>query len=103
MIDLFFIENKCLYNEIQDLKREGNKVQEGGFELGSIASKRPWHTLYLPLELMNYPLFYNVDYPNHTLVGGVTVNSLCQQGGLIALSVNKTLLENIPTVTCKPH
>jgi len=27
------------------------------------------------------------DSPNHTVVGGVSVNSLCQQGGLFALSV----------------
>ncbi len=31
-------------------------------------------------------IFFQVDYPNHTLVGEVSVNSLCQQGGLFALS-----------------
>ncbi len=33
--------------------------------------------------------FFNVDYPNHTLVDGVSVNSICQQGGLFAFSVNR--------------
>ncbi len=42
-----------------------------------------------PLKLRTHSRFYNVDYPNHTLVGGVRVNSLCQQGGLFALSVNR--------------
>ncbi len=31
----------------------------------------------------------NIVYANQTLVGGASVNSLCQQGGLFALSVNK--------------
>ncbi len=31
-------------------------------------------------------VFCNVNYPNHTLVGGV---SFCQQSGLFALSVNR--------------
>ncbi len=35
--------------------------------------------------------FCSVDYPNHTLMGRVSVSSLCQQGGLLALSVNVTL------------
>ncbi len=34
-------------------------------------------------------VFCSLDYPNHTLVGGVSVHSLCQQGGLFALSVNR--------------
>ncbi len=34
-------------------------------------------------------VFCNFDQPNHTLVGGVSVNSLCHQGGLFALSVNR--------------
>ncbi len=43
-----------------------------------------------PLKLMlNERDWDSVDYPNHTLVGGVSVNSLCQQGGLFALSVNR--------------
>ncbi len=42
-----------------------------------------------PLKLRTHSRFLNVDYPNHTLVGGVRVNSLCQQGGLFALSVNR--------------
>ncbi len=31
--------------------------------------------------------FFIVNYLNHMLVGGASVNSLCQQGGLFALSV----------------
>ncbi len=31
----------------------------------------------------------NVVQSNHTLVGGVNINSLCQQDGLFALSVNR--------------
>ncbi len=34
-------------------------------------------------------VFCNVDQPNHMLVGGVSVNGLCQQGRLFALSVNR--------------
>ncbi len=41
--------------------------------------------------------FFRVDYPNHTLVGGVRVNSICQQGGLFALSVNRHS-ENIHSI-----
>ncbi len=31
----------------------------------------------------------SVEYPNHTLVGKVSVTSFCQQGGLLALGVNR--------------
>ncbi len=34
-------------------------------------------------------VFYNLDQPNHALMGGVNVNSLYQQGGLFALIVNR--------------
>ncbi len=34
-------------------------------------------------------LFFIVNYLNHMLVGGASVNSLCQQDGLFALSVNR--------------
>ncbi len=38
-----------------------------------------------PLELMlNKCLVFSLDEPNHTLVGGISVNSLCQQGMLFA-------------------
>ncbi len=37
---------------------------------------------------MNTVVFCGVDYTNHVLVGGASVNSLCQQDGLFALSVN---------------
>ncbi len=36
-----------------------------------------------------YTFLKCVDHPNHMLVGGVSVNSLCQQGRLFALSVNR--------------
>ncbi len=35
-----------------------------------------------PLKHDLLALFFIVDYPNHTLVGGVSVNSLSQQGGI---------------------
>ncbi len=33
--------------------------------------------------------FFSVDLLNHTLVAVVSLNSLCQQDGLFALSVNR--------------
>ncbi len=33
--------------------------------------------------------YFIVNYLNHMLVGGASVNSLCQQGGPFALSVNR--------------
>ncbi len=47
-----------------------------GLELRSIASKSTHFTIDTT------DILFCVDYPNHTLVGGVSVNSLCQQGGL---------------------
>ncbi len=51
---------------------------KGGFEACTLPSTS--------LELM---LNERLDEPNHTLVGGVSVNSLCQRGMLFALSLNK--------------
>ncbi len=68
-------------------------LAKGGFELGSIASKSSHLSIYsTPLKLMLNECVFSVDYPNHTLVGEVTVNRLCQQGGLFALSVNSVKL-----------
>ncbi len=65
------------------------------FELGSIALKSTRFTIYATetdvkreTDVEQVSCF-SVDYLNHTLVGGVSVNSLCQQGGLFALSVSK--------------
>ncbi len=62
---------------------------KGGFELGSIASKNTRLTIYTTETDVKQASFLSVDYLNHTLVGGVSVNSLCQQGRLFALSVNR--------------
>jgi len=45
---------------------------------------------YLQCTLLSTPLLvlYFV-WPNQTLVGGVCVNNLCQEGKLFALSVNR--------------
>ncbi len=64
------------------------KIAKGGFELGSIASKNMCLTIYATATDDWCVFFVSVDYLNHTLVDGVSVNSLCQQGGLFALSVN---------------
>lgn len=39
--------------------------------------------------LTGYRRFGAFFWPNQTVVGGVSVNSLCQYSGLVALSVNK--------------
>ncbi len=67
IILIISIENKCLSDAIWGLKKGGKKF--------GINIKQAY--------------FYNVDYPNHTLVGGVSVNSFCQQGRLFALSENR--------------
>ncbi len=64
---------------------------KGRFELGSIASKS-LHYIFYHFHHWSCSLtaiVSNVDKPNCTLVGGVSVNSLCQQGGVFALSVNR--------------
>ncbi len=55
----------------------------------SIASKNTRLTIHATETDMKWVSFFSVDYPNHTLLGGVSVNSFCQQGGLFALSVNR--------------
>ncbi len=52
---------------------------------GSITSKRPRHTLY---HLHHWSwwctaVFYNVDYPNHTLVGRVSVKTSASKAGYL--------------------
>ncbi len=42
-------------------------------------------TIYASDTDVEQASFCIVDDPNHTLVGGVSVNSLCQQGSLFAL------------------
>ncbi len=46
-------------------------------------------TIYATGAVVTRSSFVVLTTPNHTLVGGVSVNSLCQQGRLIALNVNK--------------
>ncbi len=89
IISFIFIENKCLSDAIWDLKREKKSSAKGEFELGSIVSKSMCFTIYATEADVKWVSFFSVDCPNHTLVGGVSVNSLCQQGGLFALSVNR--------------
>ncbi len=64
-------------------------LAKGGFELGSIALKSTRLTICATETDVKRASFFSVDSPNHTLVGGVSVNSLCQQGGLFAFSVNR--------------
>ncbi len=57
-------------------KGRKKSLPKGRFEPGSITSKGVWHTLY-HLHHWSWQLLAvlcNVDYPNHTLVGGVNVN-----------------------------
>ncbi len=72
------------------------KSAKGRFELGSIVSKCMHFTIYTTETDVKWACFCSVDYPNHTLVGGVSVNSLCQQGGLFALSVNRHSISGNP-------
>ncbi len=63
-------------------------------KVGSNSGRARQKALALPSTALKLKLILNkglfsVDYPNHTLVGGVSVNSLCQQGGLFALSANR--------------
>ncbi len=46
----------------------------------SIASNSMRFTIYTTETDGEWASFFSVDYPNHTLAGGVSVNSLCQQG-----------------------
>ncbi len=90
IISFIFIENKCLSDAIWEKEKESSA--KGGFELGSIASKSMHLTHYTIETDAEWAAFFSVDSPNHMLVGGVSVNSLCQQGGLLALSVNRLCL-----------
>ncbi len=79
IISFIFIENKCHSDEIWDLKRVEKKVwQKAGSR--SIASNSMRFTIYTTETDAEWASFFSVDYPNHTLAGGVSVNSLCQQG-----------------------
>ncbi len=62
-------------------------LAKDGFELGSISSKRLRYALYqlCHWSWLSMAVFCSVDCPNPILVGGVSVNSLYQQGGLFAL------------------
>ncbi len=90
-----FIENKCLYDVIWDLKREKKNVwQKVDSKPGCSRQKRPRHAFYHLRHwswwvIAIFLLCWLSQSPNHMLVGGVSVNSLCQQGGLFALSVNR--------------
>ncbi len=65
----YFLENKCLYDVIWDLK------------------------MVKKVEDYSYLFSYNLDLPNHMLVGGANVNSLCQQGRpLISFTWRHTLI-----------
>ncbi len=64
-------------------------MAKGELKPRSIVSKMTAaHTLpSTPLDLLLDYWLCSVDYSNHMLVGGFSVNSLYQQGGLFALSV----------------
>ncbi len=84
IISFIFMENKCLSVVIY-LKGRKKSLAKGEFEPGLTASRRLRYTLYHLRQLS----FIVLNYPNHTLVGRVSVNSLCQQGRVFALSVNR--------------
>ncbi len=77
--------------------------RKGGFEPWSIASKWIRHTVYLLRHQSWQPPtdFCNLDQTNHTLVGGVSVNSLCHQGRLFALNVNRHSVKTWPMMRKK--
>ncbi len=52
-----------------------------------IKKHAPYHLRHWNWWLMS--VFFQCWLSNHMLVGGVSVNSLCQQGGPFALSVNR--------------
>ncbi len=62
---------------------------KGGFELVDRIKSYQKKVRSLRLTLLFYCVFCNFVYPNQTVVGGVSICSLCQQGGLFALSVNR--------------
>ncbi len=64
-------------------------LAKGRLRLRLIASKSTRSTIYSTETDVKQASFFNVDCPNHTLVGGVSLNSLCQQGGPFVLSVNR--------------
>ncbi len=64
-------------------------LAKGGLELWLTASKCMRLTIYTTETDVELVSCFSVDQLNHTLVGGVSVNSLCQQDGLFALSVNR--------------
>ncbi len=53
------------------------EIWKAVFELGSIASKSMRFTIYATETDVEQVSCFSVDYPNHTLVGGVSVNNLC--------------------------
>ncbi len=65
------------------------RFEKGEKKFGKRRARVKKHTLYSTETDVKQVSFFNVDCPNHTLVGGVSVNSLCQQGGPFALSVNR--------------
>ncbi len=76
IISIIYIENKCCSDAIWGLKREEKSLAKGRFELRSIASSTHF-TIYATETDAEQVSFYNVDYLNHTLVGGVSVNRHC--------------------------
>ncbi len=53
----------------------------------------PYHLCHL--KLMLNESFFSVDYPNHTLVGRVSVNSLCQQGARKSMGESFQMTEKL--------
>ncbi len=74
-------------------------LSKGGFELGSIASKSTFYHNATGTNVIQVSLV-SLGSPNHTLVGGVSVNSPCQQGMPLALFSFMPILRSytFPTV-----
>ncbi len=70
---------------------KGRKIVRQKAGSNSIALKSTRLTIYATETDVKQVCFFIVDCPNHTLVGGVTVSSLCQQGGVLWLRLKKCL------------
>ncbi len=90
VISFIFIENKCFSGVIwKGRKKFAKRLIRT--RVDRVKMSRLCHRFY---HLRHWSwwwatVFCNVDQSNHTLVGGVSVNSLCHQGRLFALSVNR--------------
>ncbi len=92
-----FIENKCLSDAIMRFEKEKKfGKRRVRTRVDRVKKHVPYHQR--PWNWCLISVFFHVDYPNQTLVGRVSVNSVCQQGGLFVLSINFGLRVQRPLV-----